>query len=289
MLRIAAILATLVAFRGSARAECVAISGADELVRPVAAILIERGIILEAACMHVVVERRGAVLAITVDHADGPIERTVAELETVATVIESFVRDTTAPLLPIRERPASRVVVVHELAAPQRPVRDRRVQVFTSVETSMGSDDTNWLGGMVGVCIPLGPICAAARIRHASVVAGEGKLSTEMMTRRSSEILLGLDVPFDLGRMTLSPGFAAGIGNMWTKAADDTRVGESGGLRADVHATLTVGLSTRWALDFSAALDLTQETHAQSELEMALPAEPLALLRFGVGLRWGRR
>ena len=284
MLRIAAILATLVAFRASARAECVAISGADELVRPIAALLVERGIVLESACMHVVVERRGTVLAITVEHADGQIERTVSELETVATVIESFVRDATAPLLPIRERPAPRVVVVREPASPKPEAPG--LQVFSGVETSMGSDDTNWLGGMVGVCITLGPICAAARIRHASVIADGNMKAGEV--RRSSELLVGLDVPFALGRrLTLSPGFAAGIGTMWTKDEHGTRIGETGGLRADVHATLTLGLSKKWALDFSAAFDLTQETHTESEME--IPTEPFALLRFGVGLRWGRR
>jgi hypothetical protein len=285
MLRIAAILATLVAVRGSARAECVALSGAEELIRPIAALLVERGIVLEDACTQVVVERRGTVLAITVDHTDGQVERTVSELETVATVIESFVRDSTSSLLPIRERPTSRVVIVRE-PMPQPAARAPGVQVFTGVETSVGSDHSNWLGGMVGVCITLGPICAAARIRHASAFEDTGVKPNEV--RRSSEILLGLDVPFALGRrVTLSPGFAAGIGNSWMKDARGTRIGETGGLRADVHATVTLGLSKKWALDFSAAFDLTQETH--TEAEMSIPTEPFALLRFGVGVRWGRR
>ncbi len=108
------------------------------------------------------------------------------------------------------------------------------------------------------------------------------------MERRTTELLLGLDIPFALGRTTLSPGFAAGMGNTWTRSDDGTTAGETGGLRADVHATLTVPLTNRWSLDLSLALDLTQETRIESDTMTSIPDEPLALLRFGVGMRWAK-
>ncbi|MDQ3336415.1 MAG: hypothetical protein M4D80_14705 [Myxococcota bacterium] len=291
MLRLVPTIATLLALHADARAECVAISGSDdELVRAIAALLDARGVEVDPACTgsraSVHLEQRGDVFAITVD---GHIERSVSELETAATVIESFVRDDGAPLLPIRPHVSAPIVVVREpvAAAPPAPSASRGIQVFAAAETSLGSDHTNWLGAHVGICITLGPICAAARLRSASVVAGEGMWRTEM-ERRTTELLLGLDIPFALGRTTLSPGFAAGMGNTWTRSDDGTTAGETGGLRADVHATLTVPLTNRWSLDLSFALDLTQETRIESDTMSSIPDEPLALLRFGVGMRWAK-
>lgn len=306
MLRTIAIaLFGIAALGNTAAAECegevlVSITGDEEVVRAIEALLAARGITLadgECTKVRAHVERRGDTFAIGVDFIErdvprpqrtqrhSAVERTVGELATAATVIESFARDDAAPLLPIRSRP-QRVTI--ELAKPVQPAAPasatRGIQIFAAGETSVGSDHTNWMGAHVGVCITLGPICAAVRLRHAQVVAGEGMWRTEM-ERRSSELLLGLDVPFSLGRTTLSPGFAAGMGSMWTRSDDGTTAGESGGLRADVHVTLSVPVTKRWALDLSTALDLTQETRIESE--MPLPAEPLALLRFGFGVRYG--
>ena len=287
------VVALLAALGGTARADrcetAVTITGDAEVVRAIEALLRARGIEIgdgECASLRAHIERRGDSFAIGVE-ADETIERNVGELATAATVIESFVRDDASVLLPVRARPA-RVQV--ELAAPKpapEPTRATRgVQVFAAAETSIGSDHTNWMGMHLGVCIQLGPICAAARLRSAAVVAGQGMWRTEM-ERRSTELLLGLDVPFALGRTTLAPGFAAGMGSMWTRSDDGTTVGETGGLRADVHTTLSVPLTKRWALDLSVALDLTQETRIEAEHAMTIPDEPLALLRFGVGVRYG--
>ena len=312
------VLALLAALGGTARADrcetTVTVTGDAEVVRAIEALLRARGIEIgdgECASLRAHIERRGNSFAIGVDArettidrgttierpaierraierpARAPIERHVGELATAATVIESFVRDDASVLLPVRARPA-RVQV--ELAAakpvPEPTRATRGVQVFAAAETSIGSDHTNWMGMHLGVCIQLGPICAAARLRHAAVVAGEGMWRTEM-ERRSTELLLGLDVPFALGRTTLAPGFAAGMGSMWTRSDDGTTVGETGGLRADVHTTLSVPLTKRWALDLSVALDLTQETRIEAEHAMTIPDEPLALLRFGIGVRYG--
>ena len=269
----------------------VTISGDAEVVHAIEALLRERGIAIadgECTIIRAHVERRGDTFAIGLaddDHA--PVERAVGELATAATVIESFVRDDASSLLAVRPPPprVNVAVVAPRAVMPTTPA-PRGVQVFGAAETSIGSDKTNWLGAHVGVCIQLGPICAAARLRFASVVAGEGMWRTEM-ERRSTELLLGVDVPFSLGRTTLAPGFAAGMGSMHTRSDDGRTGGETGGLRADVHATLSVPVAKRWALDLAIALDLTQETRVESEHAMSLPDEPLALLRFGVGIRYG--
>ena len=88
--------------------------------------------------------------------------------------------------------------------------------------------------------------------------------------------------------MTLSPGFAAGLGKMHTRGLTREMRTETGGVRADLHATLSIPLWARFALDVVTAADLTQETRVEWGPTMTpLPDEPRALFRFGVGLRYG--
>jgi len=210
-----------------------------------------------------------------------------ADARTAATVIESFVREDIGDALlaaraPPPPPPAHDDRVVAIVAVPSSR---RGVQLFGEFESSYGSDRTGWVGAHVGACVMLGPVCAAARFRHATVVGGPEVW--DETSRRSAELLLGIDIPFGLGRMLLSPGFAAGMGVMHTRGeTHDMRV-ETGGLRADVHATLSVPVWHRLALDVFAAADLTQEAHVEWGPEMApLPPEPRLLLRLGAGLRF---
>ena len=119
-------------------------------------------------------------------------------------MIESFTRaDIGASLL----APRATVIEAAPPAAGDRRPRPthratRGVQIFGAMETSIGSDQTNWLGGQIGACITFGPVCAAARIRKAEVVAGEG-VWKQGIDRGASETLLGIDVPFTIGRTTL--------------------------------------------------------------------------------------
>ena len=65
---------------------------------------------------------------------------------------------------------------------------------------------------------------------------------------------------------------------------------ETNGLRANVHATLTIPLGRRFAIDVIVAGDMTQATHIEmhgASDALAFPAEPRALLRFGAGVRYG--
>jgi hypothetical protein len=216
-------------------------------------------------------------------------------------VIESFVRaDVGAPLLARRaapgsllEAPSARPLFEDRAPAPapERHATTRGMQLFAAVETSLGSDRTSWMGMQIGTCISLGPICAAARLREARVVAGDGIWAGGTIERESVELLVGIDIPFALGDKTLSPGFAAGLGAIRTEMAGamagDDRDDGSAGLRADVHVTLTVPLGRRLALDLSMAADMSQATRVQWSSDMQMPAEPLVLLRFGAGLRYG--
>jgi hypothetical protein len=145
------------------------------------------------------------------------------------------------------------------------------------------------MGFQLGACISLGPLCAAARLRDSRVLGGVGMWDGERIGRESVELLIGLDVPIALGNMTLSPGFAAGLGVIRTEVStmSGDKVDGSAGLRADAHATLTVPLGRRVALDLSIAADLSQATRVKWTSDIQMPDEPLAVIRFGAGVRYG--
>jgi len=243
------------------------------------------------------VEARDGAIAVEVVGPDGArSERVVNEAATAATVIESFVRaDVGAPLLARRALPGSPANEAPEVAerapARQRDLTTRGVQLFAAIESSMGSDHTGWMGTQLGVCISLGPICAAARLRSSNVVGGDGIWADGAIERESTDLLVGIDLPLAFGRKTLSPGFAAGLGAIRTGAAgmleNGARADGSAGLRADVHTTLTVPIRHRLALDLSVSVDVSQATHVEWRSEMQMPAEPFALVRLGAGLRYG--
>jgi hypothetical protein len=216
------------------------------------------------------VERRGARIAVRI--ADPDVEREVTSAATAATVIESFARrDLATPLLQpaVRSAPA---------APPQRQVSTRGVQLFVAAEAARGSD-TTWYGGHVGACITLGPVCAAARMRFA-------RLDDAQTVRDSHELLLGVDWPLPLAAATLSPGIAFGLGSIHSRADGSDAERETGGLRGDVHATLSIPIGRRTAFDLSISGELIGRIHIEGS-QLLLPDEPRALLRLGAGIRYG--
>ncbi len=292
----------VVAASSAARAEAcppvVTLEGDSHAIDAVGEVLAARGISLHVANCEAVrarLETRAEGIAIELTQLDGTkIERMVGDAATAATVIESFTRSdvgdpllASRPLPPAPERPATDIDITRAQAAPRSP---RGVRLSSAIETSFGSDRTRWTGIHLGACIMLGPICAGGRLRGAGVVWAPWAGDVE---RNSTELLAGIDIPFALRSWTFTPGFAAGLGHM------DTRIGEyrieTGGVRADVHATLSLPLWRKLALDVFAAADLTQETRGvwgHPEVMMMqhgieIPAEPRLLVRLGLGLSYG--
>ena len=285
-------LLVLAALHRAAAADCVDLRGDPVTIDAIGELLGVRGIALDPACeVAATIEPGADQLAIHLALSDGStVDRVVAEAHTAATVIESFVRadigssllvGTVLPPPPPPREDAPRVV----LGAPAPAPSPRGVHVFGAFETSFGNDRTGWIGGHVGACVMLGPVCGAARLRHASVISGPDIWS--QTERRNTELLVGIDLPFAAGPVLVSPGFAAGIGVMHTRGVTHDMRAETGGLRADVHATLSVPVWRKLALDIFVAADLTQEAHVEWGPEMVpLPPEPRLLVRFGAGLRY---
>ena len=273
------------------------LAGDAALVAEVSEILGARGVSLsveQCGAIRAHVDRRGNAIGIVIDQPDGTqLERVVGETKTAATVIESFVRmDVGDPLLATRALPSEPPSPIRDRVDPPDPAPQmlraaRGVHLLSAFEGSYASDHTSWIGAHIGVCVMFGPVCGAARLRFASVADGPG-VWKEQLERRSTELLFGIDVPFAVGTLTLSPGFAAGLGQMHTRGEMKEMRAETGGVRADVHVTLTIPLWRRLAIDVFSAADLTQETRVEWDASIApLPDEPRLLVRFGIGLRYG--
>jgi len=274
----------------------VALTGDDAVVSAVRAQLGARGIAPETSrCpgIRARVERRGAGLVVGVDGPDGvAIERAVGEVATAATVIESWTRgDLAAPLLASRgmpERERAELVAPVPVAAPPA---ERGMQLFAGEETTLASDGSAWLGLQLGACVMLGPVCIATRLHGGKVISEPASLAS--FERKGAEAYLGIDVPIAVGRTRFTPGFAAGYGTMFTRyRSDGERMGvEISGPRAEVHAAFSLPLSPHFALDVIATAALTQaagiETHGAVPDPVAFPAEPRALFRLAIGVRYG--
>jgi len=273
----------------------VALTGDDALVQTIRDLLAARGIAAPTTRCPAVrarIERRGAQLVVDGDGPDGaPIERSVDEPATAASVIESWARsDVAAPLLAIRAVP---VLVVNAETAPAPRPAARGIQLFAAAETSFASDGTTWQGLELGACIMIGPICVATRLRGGKMISQPERLAA--FARHGVEVYLGIDVPIVVGRARLTPGFAAGYGGVFTRLkTDEEKVGiEVHGPRAEVHAVLSVPLTSHIALDLSAAGTLTQAAEVENsrpgtpDPAVVFPDEPRALVRFAIGVRYG--
>ncbi len=276
------------------------VSGDAQTARAIGELLAARGIAAPAAAcpaVHARVERTADAIVV---HRDDPeagadVARTVDAAATAATVIESWARlDLEAPLLeerPVALEPAPRAIATPWIDEPPvraEPASSRGVQLFATAQASRASDGTRWAGAELGACVTLGPICAAARLRVASVTDGPGAWSNGL-ERRATDLLIGGDVPLRLGRAIVSPGFGGGVGTTHTRVdnAGWHMGSETGGLRADAHVAVSFAITRRIALDLSIAIELTQATHVETQSPMPLPDDPLLIGHVGLGLRYG--
>ena len=279
----------------------VELSGDADTVAAVGELLSTRGVALaatECGAVRARIERTDARLVIAVEQTDGTrVERTAGEPQTAATVIESFTRsDVGDPLLATRAVPADppppRVRDTAPPPAQSQMLRAARgVHLLGAFETSYASDGTTWMGMHLGVCVMLGPVCAAARLRGSGVTDRPERWKNQV-ERRSVDLLVGFDIPFALRRWTLSPGIAAGIGQLHTRTQDRAMSIDAGRACADFHVTLSIPIYKRLSIDVFGAADLMQvteieEVHLMSGEAIDLPDEPRFLLRAGVGLRYG--
>lgn len=300
MIRFTLPLTVVTALGGVARAEscppAVTLAGDPALVEAIGRELGARGIrgAGDAGCpaLRANVAWRGAELVVVIENPDGSsTERSVNEAATAATVIESFARsDVASPLLAARAVPAS--PSPDSPALPPFPPRQEQpapgrapsqsIHLLANFESSFATDSTTWLGASAKICIKVGPMCAAARFRAHMVVEG---LRPHGMERDLIEVLIGVDVPIELGRLLVTPGFAGGLGGMETRAGGMKR--ETGAFRAEANVSLSVPIASKLAVDLSLGASFGEQNDFDGSTIDA-PLEPWGMFRTGLGLRYTR-
>ncbi|CAN5915166.1 hypothetical protein BH11MYX2_BH11MYX2_05460 [soil metagenome] len=281
-------------------APAVRLDGDAALVASVGKELSDRGISLTPRSCPAVdarLERRDQMIVVQMTND----ERVVGGADTAATVIESFARhdDVGSPLLAIQPVPHTVALAEHPVNADEpfleratEPSLPRGWHAFAGFESSYASDNSGWLGFQLGVCKMVGPICIAGRLR-----SGASNDGAEAIVRRNAtELMVGIDVPFEIHGWMISPGFGAGPSHTITELDSGSRF-STNNLRADAHATLSIPLTTRFAIDVTLAANLLQQisvderhlTTNDTAQPMELPSEPWGFLRLGVALRYGRR
>lgn len=303
-------------------AHAVQLEGVPRLVVPLAQALLLRGITKEAppgcAALSARLEERGARIGLTLIEARRRSERTVANLGTALTAIESFVRsDLSAPLLAaptLAEQQPAVVPRPQPAPAPPPPSAAPRFRVGLMAEAAIDTAGSPWLGADLNACTRIGPLCLGMLFRFAAALPLSYKDGLTDQ-RFASDLYVTADLPLRLGRVTLSPGLGLGLG--WQRhlvhghpgspppagtEADsdndaddyfDEAVVNDGGMRAEVWLGLAYPLRAGLALEArlalaAAFLDSPSVVLAVAGKELAEPlmAAPWGMLRGGLGLRW---
>lgn len=239
----------------------------------------------------------GAELVVDVEDVAGRhSRRTVSNAAAAASFIESWVRsDLSAPLLSPtlafpapRASEAARPMVVRQAARRGLPA----LGLALGGQAAVASDGSVWGGLELAGCVRLGRVCAGALARWNVELQSEERRENAQAERRSADLLVGADLPLSFGRVTLTPGLAAGVGWMHNGAfrVSERRIDEdSGGLRLAARLTVSMRLRGRWGIDLGATLDASPLARTESYVVEAvtIPGEPRVYLRGMLGLRWG--
>jgi hypothetical protein len=285
----------LVLLRSAAAWACpptVRLAGDPDLTKAIGASLIERGISTDASsCPSTEIglaRRAGTIVVWNATAGGSQTQRVVSDVRTAATVIESWVRtDVEAPLLPgLRMVEESTTEAAATVVVTRSPPTQSGVRAFTIAEASLGSDRTSWVGAEVGACVMLGPICAAARIRFASVVDGPGQWQGPW-DRHAVDVLFGADWPLRMRALTFALGVAAGAG--WTHTHEEGMSGgaQTAGLRLEAHLTLSYPVGQKLALESTIAFEFLEALDVDTSAATPLPDDPRLLGHLGVGVRFG--
>jgi hypothetical protein len=312
----AAAVAAIVAAGGDARAQpacvpVVRVTGEPTLSAPVKQLLSRRGVRVsgESRCgtLTAVLTGRGEQTRITIVDAEGrAVERTAADAEAAATIIESWTRgDLSAPLLAARDAPPRARQALDREAPP--PIEEtaaidtRPIELGVTAGAGLSSDRALWTAAHAHACVTVGPVCAGALVRVSSDTESQGD-SVERGTSRSAlDLLLVADLPLRRGRLGLTPGIGIGQTSLRARrgSGERERVTTTG-----LHLRARVGASVRvvgaWSLQADLALGaspfarkLLQEEQFgaddPADPDDALPMSGVPRLHgwFGVGLLYG--
>ncbi len=273
--------------------------------------------------VRVSVTRRGEVISVFIDDADGRTStREVGTVEAAATLVETWVRSdlsfaglearlaATGPAATSGEAETTRTNPEPQPIADQvqTPTDEHsRFRVGLAAEASGGYDGSAWFGGRLGGCVRLGPACVGltGRVAYDPGVAGDTKeLDGHRLALDGRAVA---DFPVEWRKVSLVPG--VGIGGGWFRShgyavrdeerdntgenADEENksgvVKDTGGLRIDAHLALLVLLrhSLALELDLGTGISVPSHTTPYSGEGLYLAGEPRGFIRGGLGLVYG--
>jgi hypothetical protein len=282
----------------AAAAPCASIRGPGDLVAAVRETLAARGVAEQPACQTVSVDVARSADGIVVDIEDRfgrTSQRVVADPAAAATIVESWTRtdDVTAllevtspapPHAPVRDDEVP-IVLHHDPSPPAGP----ELGAALSLESSVGSEGSHWLGLRGTACLAIGPACVGVLVRAASDV------SDRMIQHYGVDLLVGTDFAIRRGRLMIVPGLGVGLGWIHSQQVAREMFGfpqpdfDAGGLRADARIAFVLRLGHGLAIELDASFDVSvraDQNSYPSDVTM-LVEEPRSFVRGSLGLRYG--
>jgi hypothetical protein len=263
------------------------------------------------------IEKRANGYSLLVTSASGAeYLRNVSSLETIVTLIDTQVRDTTIhplddientepasePASPTIETPKtnepsdkataeqSESVVAPKTSAKTPKQRQFHIQLL--FEAAFAYDRTFWMGPKLAGCAEIGSFCLGAQIRY----AGDSNLTGGDTARDTNRILLdgalSAQLPITWGIVTLSPGVNIGAGYYSTWSPDGTPLGQHGGFRIDATLALAVAVTPKLLVEVigicaGLSVPVHEDRQAQTEnVDAYTIPEPRGFLRGGIGIRY---
>jgi len=237
----------------TARADCTpaAIAQGDPaLVQELVAKLRADGIATAATdgcpSVQVAIDHRGEQVHLRLaDAFQRTSERDVQDLATAAAVVESW---------------TYQVVDAGSLPAEPPPVPEAPHLVHSGIAasamSSLGSNGgTTWIGGSLGACVRLDPVCAGVALHAQKDTTATGETTTLLQDSYALAAFATIDLPRRLGDFVVTPGIAVGysylhvithhhdsMGNLLDVPSPDHQ------LRGAIHAMLLRPIGTRLAV-----------------------------------------
>jgi len=256
----------------------------------------------------------------------GVTERVVATAETAATLIESWVRtDIAAPLLAARavdDPPTAGLAAANipeavtpppmappaaaatggtdaivRAATPAAPHASTRLAVALGADGELVHDGSHAWGASLGACLTIRVVCLGlgARLARVEAVGGEDEIARALSgtSGYGADGLVTADLLIGVGRATLRPGAALGVGWIGTRgmivehSADFNSVGPRAEARLALDWPVSRAVALELVLAGGAGASATIDRVANSRDRPTLVSGVSPIVRGGLGIRYG--
>jgi hypothetical protein len=223
-------------------------------------------------------------------------DREVPNVETAASLIESWVLDEDADLVAPRAAPAA-IAAAPTSRVPA--VADASVRLHALGEVAASDDDATWFGGSASACARFRSVCIGGRARFARTSATWAAeqlsiIASGDLTRTAWGALATIEVPVQRGHFLVAPRF--GLGADWTHAVGTlepvfaSMSADTFSLRAEgaVAAAVTIGRGWSVVGELGAHLGSPIRRTTRQGPEMLLPGAATAAIVAGFGIGYSQ-